>query len=75
MNTAEIEARNPNMLGGDIGAGASDLPQLFLRPTWRQYSTPVRGLYLCSASTPPGVGVHGLCGYFAAKRVIRDFRH
>lgn len=73
MNTAEIEARNPNMLGGDIGAGASDLPQLFLRPTWRQYSTPVRGLYLCSASTPPGVGVHGLCGYFAAKRVLRQF--
>jgi phytoene dehydrogenase-like protein len=71
---AAIEARNPNMVGGDIGAGASTLGQLFTRPTWRQYATSARGLYLCSAATPPGVGVHGLCGYFAARRVLRDFR-
>jgi phytoene dehydrogenase-like protein len=64
------------MVGGDIGAGVSDLGQLFTRPTWRAYATPARGLYICSASTPPGVGVHGMCGYFAAKlalkQVLRD---
>jgi phytoene dehydrogenase-like protein len=69
---ADIEARNANYVGGDIGAGAADLRQFFMRPTWRTYSTPVRGLYLCSASTPPGVGVHGMCGYFAAQRVLAD---
>jgi phytoene dehydrogenase-like protein len=69
---ADIEAQNPNFVGGDIGAGATTLGQLFTRPTWRTYSTPVRGLYICSASTPPGVGVHGMCGYFAARRALRD---
>jgi phytoene dehydrogenase-like protein len=69
---ADIERRNPNLAGGDIGAGVSDLRQLFARPTWRWYSTPVRGLYLCSAATPPGVGVHGMCGYFAAKRALAE---
>jgi phytoene dehydrogenase-like protein len=72
MNTADIERHNANLVGGDIGAGVTDLSQLFTRPTWRTYSTPVRGLYLCSASTPPGVGVHGMCGYFAAKRALRE---
>jgi phytoene dehydrogenase-like protein len=74
---ADIERQNANLVGGDIGAGVSDLRQLFTRPTWRSYSTPVRGLYICSASTPPGVGVHGMCGYFAARRaldeVLRDY--
>jgi phytoene dehydrogenase-like protein len=65
---ADIETDNPNLVGGDIGAGASTLGQFFTRPTWRTYSTPVRGLYLCSAATPPGVGVHGMCGFHAAKR-------
>ncbi len=69
---ADIEQHNANMVGGDIGAGATTLGQLFTRPTWRTYSTPVRGLYLCSASTPPGVGVHGMCGYFAAQRALRE---
>jgi len=69
---ADIEARNTNLVGGDIAAGVSDLRQFFLRPTWRTYSTPVKGLYLCSASTPPGVGVHGMCGYHAARRALRD---
>lgn len=69
---AEIERRNANLVGGDIGAGVTDLGQLFARPTWRWYSTPVRGLYLCSASTPPGVGVHGMCGYFAARRALQE---
>jgi phytoene dehydrogenase-like protein len=72
MTPADIERRNPNMAGGDIGAGAATLDQLFTRPTWRAYSTPVRGLYVCSAATPPGVGVHGMCGYFAAKRALAE---
>jgi phytoene dehydrogenase-like protein len=68
---ADLEHRNANFVGGDIGAGAVTLGQLFTRPTWRTYSTPLRGLYICSASTPPGVGVHGMCGYFAAQRALR----
>jgi phytoene dehydrogenase-like protein len=72
MAPEDIEARNANLVGGDIGAGVSDLGQLFARPTWRWYSTPVRGLYICSASTPPGVGVHGMCGYWAARRALQD---
>ena len=72
MTPADIESRNPNLVGGDIGAGVTDLDQFFSRPTWRRYSTPVCGLYLCSAATPPGVGVHGMCGYFAAQRALRE---
>lgn len=72
MTARDMEARNPNYVGGDISAGTFDLPQALIRPTWRLWSTPVRGLYLCSASTPPGVGVHGLCGYFAACRALRQ---
>lgn len=71
MTPSDIERGNPNFVGGDIGAGATDLGQLFLRPNRHMYSTPVRGLYLCSASTPPGVSVHGMCGYFAAKRALK----
>lgn len=72
MGPAELEASNANLVGGDIGGGASDLRQLFFRPTVRltPYATPVEGLYLCSASTPPGAGVHGLCGYHAARAVL-----
>ena len=69
---ADLERHNANLVGGDIGAGASDLVQLFTRPTWRTYSTPARGLYICSAATPPGVGVHGMCGYFAARRALDE---
>ena len=71
MGPAALERHNANLAGGDIGAGVNDLRQFFARPTWRWYSTPVRGLYLCSASTPPGVGVHGMCGYFAARSALR----
>ena len=71
LTPADLERRNANLVGGDIGAGVCDLRQLFARPTWRWYSTPVRGLFLCSASTPPGVGVHGMCGYWAAQRALR----
>jgi phytoene dehydrogenase-like protein len=69
---ADLERRNANFVGGDIGSGVTDLRQLFARPTLRAYTTPVRGLYLCSASTPPGVGVHGMCGYHAANRALAD---
>ena len=74
MTPADIEARNANLVAGDIGSGVVDLRQFFTRPTWRMYSTPTRGLYICSAATPPGVGVHGMCGYFAAQRAIADAR-
>lgn len=73
---ADMEAYNPNYVGGDINAGIQDLRQLFTRPVVRldPYTTPVRGLYLCSSSTPPGGGVHGLCGYHAARAALRRLR-
>jgi phytoene dehydrogenase-like protein len=69
---ADLERENPNLVGGDIGGGALGLGQLFTRPTWRRYRTSAPGLYLCSASTPPGGGVHGMCGYHAARAALRD---
>jgi phytoene dehydrogenase-like protein len=69
---AALERGNPNLVGGDIGGGAFVLRQLFMRPTWRAYRTPVAGLYICSSSTPPGGGVHGMCGYHAAQAVLRS---
>ncbi len=73
MGPAEVERRNPNYVGGDINGGAQDLRQLFTRPVARPvpYSTPVEGLYICSSSTPPGGGVHGMCGYWAARAALR----
>jgi len=70
---AEIEADNANYIGGDINGGLQDLRQLFTRPVARldPYSTPSRGIYLCSSSTPPGGGVHGMCGVWAARSVLR----
>ncbi len=70
LTPADLERFNPNLVGGDIAAGANTLGQLFARPTWRWYTTPARGVYICSASTPPGVGVHGMCGYLAARRAL-----
>ena len=69
MHTEQIERYNPNYVGGDINGGVQDLRQLFTRPTFRlnPYSTPLDGVYICSSSTPPGGGVHGMCGYHAAK--------
>ena len=69
---AELEARNRNLVGGDLNAGAMDLGQLFARPApqrvpWR---TPLPDVYLCSAATPPGGGVHGMCGYWAARAAL-----
>jgi phytoene dehydrogenase-like protein len=75
MNCAELERRNPNLVGGDINGGAADLWQLLARPTlsFCPYRTAIRGIYLCSSSTPPGGGVHGMCGYHAANAALRDF--
>ena len=74
MNTAEMEAHDMNLVGGDIGAGANVLSQLFFRPMPKRvpYATPLDGVYLCSGSTPPGGGVHGMSGYHAARAVLRD---
>jgi phytoene dehydrogenase-like protein len=72
---AELEQHNANCIGGDINGGSADLRQWFLRPTWRRYATPNRQIYICSASTPPTGGVHGLCGYFGAQVALhRAFR-
>ncbi len=70
--TSDLEARNPNLVGGDVGGGSAELSQLFARPTWRMYRTSSRTLYLCSASTPPGPGVHGICGHMAARAALHD---
>jgi phytoene dehydrogenase-like protein len=67
MSPAEIEAKNANLIGGDITGGAATVRQLFTRPFLGMYKTPAEGLYLCSASTPPGAGAHGMCGYYAAR--------
>ncbi len=74
MFPADIEAHNSNMIGGDIGGGANDLAQFFFRPTlrWDPYSTPNPRLFICSSSTPPGGGVHGMCGFWAAKSALRQ---
>lgn len=73
-NSPEMQEYNPNYVGGDINGGVQDLFQLYTRPSLSvvPYRTPVRGLYICSASTPPGGGVHGMCGYHAARVVLRD---
>lgn len=74
MNTLEVQAYNPNYIGGDINGGVLDLAQLFTRPALRSspYRTSAKGLYICSSSTPPGGGVHGMCGYHAARRALND---
>jgi phytoene dehydrogenase-like protein len=73
MGPAEFEAHNRNLVGGDLNGGAMDLGQLLFRPVRKlaPYRTPLRGVYLCSASTPPGGGVHGMCGYLAARAALK----
>lgn len=71
MTPADLERHNANLVGGDINGGIQDFAQMFLRPTLRMYSTAVKHLYLCSSSTPPGGGVHGLCGFHAARTALR----
>ncbi|MGK6350359.1 phytoene desaturase family protein [Parapedobacter sp. DT-150] len=74
FNTAAMEAYNPNYIGGDINGGVVNIAQLFNRPALRfsPYRTSAKGVYLCSASTPPGGGVHGMGGYYAAKQALKD---
>ncbi len=69
---ALLERHNANLIGGDISGGLQNLRQLVFRPTRSLYRTPLRNVYLCSASTPPGGGVHGMCGYHAARLALRD---
>jgi phytoene dehydrogenase-like protein len=73
MDSAEVERRNPNYAGGDINGGRQDIRQLFTRPVAQlnPYRTPLKGVYLCSSATPPGGGVHGMGGYWAARTALR----
>ncbi len=71
---AVLASMDANLVGGDVGGGAINVKQLFFRPTLRHYSTGTPNLYLCSASTPPGGGVHGMCGYHAAKLALRRMK-
>jgi phytoene dehydrogenase-like protein len=73
LGPADLQRYNPNNIGGDIGGGRSDIRQFFTRPAVRinPYSTPDPGIFLCSSSTPPGGGVHGLCGWYAARSALR----
>lgn len=70
LTPADMERHNANLIGGDIAGGAANLSQLFLRPTRKTYRTPLDNVYLCSSSTPPGGGVHGMCGYHAAHMAL-----
>jgi phytoene dehydrogenase-like protein len=74
MNTSAIEMYNSNYIGGDINGGAATIGQIFSRPALRlsPYRTSAKGIYVCSSSTPPGGGVHGICGYYAARRALKD---
>ena len=70
-SSIEMQQWNANLIGGDLNGGAPTLKQFVLRPTWRRYGTPLKGVYFCSSSTPPGGGVHGMCGYYAAKWALQ----
>ena len=74
FSARELERYNPNYVGGDIAGGRSDLRQLFFRPAAKldPYATSAPDVFLCSSSTPPGAGVHGMCGYWAARSVLRN---
>ena len=73
-NSQDMQRYNPNYIGGDINSGVQDLGQFFTRPLWslNPYKMSNQGIYLCSSSTPPGGGVHGMCGYHAARAALRS---
>ena len=77
FTAVDAEEHNPSYVGGDINAGAATLRQMILRPTarWNPYRTAMKGVYLCSAATPPGGGVHGMCGLGAAQAALHDLGH
>ncbi len=77
MSPADLEEYNPNYIGGDIAGGVQDFRSIFLHPLGQRkaYATPVKGWYICSSSMPPGAGVHGMCGFHAAKMAIKDLSH
>jgi phytoene dehydrogenase-like protein len=74
LNAQQMNDYNPNYIGGDINGGAITPSQVFTRPAlrWSPYRTSAKGIYICSSSTPPGGGVHGMCGYHAANRALKD---
>jgi phytoene dehydrogenase-like protein len=74
FNTLELQRYNPNYIGGDINGGIIDLGQLYTRPAIRlsPYKTSAKSIYICSSSTPPGGGVHGMCGHHAARQALKD---
>ena len=74
FTTSDLQQINGNLIGGDIAGGASDLKQFLFRPTRRQYATSAPDIYICSSSTPPGAGVHGMCGYNAARMALARWR-
>ena len=74
LSPAGLEAMDANLVGGDINGGAMDAGQFLFRPTMRHYATTSSKIYLCSSSTPPGGGVHGMCGYHAAKLALSRLR-
>lgn len=74
FNTVQLQQYNPNYIGGDINGGILDLGQLYTRPVFKlsPYNTSAHGIYICSSSTPPGGGVHGMCGHHAARKALKD---
>lgn len=75
MPPAAMQQYNANYVGGDINGGVQDLWQLYSRPilSLNPYATPAKGIYICSSSTPPGGGVHGMCGYYAARAALKEW--
>jgi len=74
FSPAALEAMDANLIGGDINGGAANFWQLLFRPTSRHYATTAPDIYICSSSTPPGGGVHGMCGFHAATQALASLR-
>ena len=74
FSPADLERMDANLVGGDIGGGVMDIRQFLFRPTWKHYATSAKDIYICSSSTPPGGGVHGMCGYHAATMALSKLK-